>query len=57
VGGKSHTLYGWNKVSRAIVLGKLKGVRRKDKGRRFYKKLNRLPYNKLSRFIGRSGLE
>jgi hypothetical protein len=32
VGGKSHTLYGWNKVSRAIVLGKLKGVRRKDKG-------------------------
>jgi len=35
-----------------IVLGKLKGIRRKSKGRRFNRKLNNgFPYYKLSRFI------
>jgi len=34
-----------------IVLGKLKGIRRNDGGRRFNRKLNSFPYYKLASFI------
>ncbi|MDF2956360.1 MAG: Transposase [Candidatus Alkanophagales archaeon MCA70_species_2] len=34
-----------------IVLGDLKGIRRRDKGRKFNRKLNSFPYYRLSKFI------
>ncbi|MBS7628347.1 transposase [Candidatus Bathyarchaeota archaeon] len=34
-----------------IVVGRLKGIRRQDKGRKLDRKLNGFPYHKLSRFI------
>jgi len=35
----------------AIVLGDLKGIRERDKGRKFDRKLNSFPYYRLSKFI------
>lgn len=40
-----------DKTNSLIVLGKLKGIRRNHKGRRFNRKINNFPYHKLLSFI------
>ena len=40
-----------NQTNSTIVMGKLKGIRKNHRGRRFNRKLNSLPYYKLSSYI------
>ena len=43
--------FGAKETNSLIAFGKLKGIRKQDKGRKFNRKLNSSPYYKLTQYI------